>query len=119
MEVDVSDGDGSDEEEDDNELEGKISHSIFMDRHVSITGEDFFNEEDTQSDRHTPPPARILQPSESPEELERIAQAIKERYRGYREAQESLNDQIFQVTVTVSSHSLNYTDYLMTLAAPL
>lgn len=82
-------------------------------------GKDFFNEEDIQSDRLTPPPPRIPQPSESPEDLERIAQAIKERYRGYREAQESLNDQVFQITVTVSSHSMKYYDYLMTFSAPL
>lgn len=84
-----------------------------------MMGKDFFNAEDTQSDRLTPPPPRIPQPSESPEELERIAQTIKERYRGYREAQESLNDQIFQVTVTVSLHSIKSNNYLMTLSAPL
>lgn len=71
------------------------------------------------SDRLTPAPLRIPQPSESPEELEKIAESIKDRYRSYREARESLDDQVFQITVTVRLYLLEYYAYLMTLSMTL
>lgn len=63
-------------------------------------GKDFFDAGDATAEGTTLPP-RIPSPLDSAEDLERIAQDIKERYRGYREAQLSMNDQVFQVAVTV------------------
>ncbi|KZP07474.1 hypothetical protein FIBSPDRAFT_902055 [Athelia psychrophila] len=87
LEAEVNDS-GSEEEDDDDELRGKLYRLHF------------FDTADTPTDPSTPPLPRISAPSESPEDLERIAQEIKECYHGYREVQSSMNDQAFQVTVT-------------------
>lgn len=103
LEAAVDHGDGSEEDEDEEGLEGEThNHSEC----ITLTDrQDFIDTRDISENYTVPLPPRITSLGDSAEDLEREAQAIKDRYIASREQgssdDESNESHIYQVFVKV------------------